>query len=347
MKKLLFSTLLIVLSIFSLSITQAHAQVNRVKVEPMGKTKDADKMADGWKKGGEGILNLSSTTFSNWANGGTNATNLIGNVALFADYKAGKMLWENDARIALGFLSNSSDIKTILDKDYVQKAEDRFEIDSKLGHELKADKLYWSTLLQIRTQLFDGKNYKGGKYANLLTPEAGDSIIPQYTSRSFSPLVLMFGTGLDYKPTTKLSIYFSPVTYKGIFVGKQDIANLGIYGNVAGKTSKHEVGAFLRATYTEPHFFTENLSLTSNLELYSNYLENIYGEHKPQNIDVEWINTFGLKVSKYISAKFEHGLRYDDEVKVTKKVKDSETLTYQGKGLQTRTFLGIGFTYKF
>lgn len=327
------------------------AQEGRVKVEQINKSK-AEGVSEGWTKGGEGLINLSNTSFKQWAEGGTNATAVTGSLGVFANLKQGKILWENGLKLGLGFLSQSQLVKDQFKKDNFRKSEDFIHLTSKLGYELKPEKLYWATILEANTQLLNTKNY---------SLDTVKGVIPEFLSRSLSPLTLKIGTGLDYRPTPKLSIYYSPLTYIGLFVKDQTIANLGIFGNkgsetdtsdliilnpnssngfnfspkTLGEKSRHELGSYLKVSYKEPKFILDNLSLESTLELFANYLDN------PQNIDVAWANSLGLKVNKYIGAKLEYTLKYDDNIDVNRGDKGF------GPGLQSKTFIGVGFNYKF
>ena len=122
----------------------------------------------------------------------------------------------------------------------------------------------------------------------------------------------------------------------------------------------------------------KNVSYTSTLELFSNYLatnfaekrdnitvtegteselkNDVYvlsteGKSKPQNVDVLWVNTFGFKVNKFITATFEATMKYDREVDVNANNIGADAygnvLQVIDQGIQLKNFIGIGFTYKF
>ncbi len=315
---------------------------------------------DGWKKGGEGIINFSNTSFGDWTSGALNSTAVTGNLALFADYKMGKWLWENDGRFTMGFISTEGV------RDW-RKADDVIDIDSKLGYQIN-DKLYWSTLATFDSQFAPTRYYTADTIATY------DYDAP-VVSRFAAPAIFTLGTGFDYKPTDFISIYFSPLTFKGIYVGDPLAAAFGTFGNVGGDVDtigtlgmingpadtltnnrfkefvvkeegtafKPELGAkFIMGIKRD---IIKNISWTSNLELFSNYLENKFGDVKPQNLDVSWVNNFGFTVNRFIKASFETTLLYDDEIDVVKNRGKSDE--YVGKGLQNKTFFGVGFTYKF
>ena len=273
-----------------------------------------EEVKDGWKKGGEGILNFSQTNLSNWAEGGVNSTAATANLAVFADYNKDKFVWESDLRLVLGMIGTNSPTNSE-DKTVFRKADDVIDFDSKIGYKI-TDKINWSTLLEFDSQIAKGFNY--------------DSIPDRLISKFAAPGYLRFGTGIDYKPSEFLSVYFSPLTYKAIIVADEEIANLALYGLPNGDQFKSEAGAYLKIGFKKD--LIKNVSYNTNLELFSNYLatnfaekrDNItvtegniselkngvytlstVGKSQPQNIDVLWVNTFGFKVNKFITATFE------------------------------------------
>ena len=320
----------------------------------------ATETPDGWKKGGEGILNFSQTNLRNWAEGGVNSTAATANLAVFADYKKDKLMWETDLRLVLGMIGTNNPTDPD-DKTVFRKADDVIDFDSKIGYRINK-KVNWSALLEFDIQIAKGFNFE----------DAAQPMI----SRFAAPGYLRFGTGIDYKPYEYLSIYFSPLTYKGIIVADEEIAALGLYGLPNGDQFKSEAGAYLKVGFKKD--LIKNVSYTSTLELFSNYLatnfaqkrdnitvtegtnselkNGVYvlsteGRSQPQNVDVFWVNTFGFKVNKYITATLESTLKYDREVDVNANNigadADGNTVQVIDQGIQLKNFIGIGFTYKF
>jgi len=341
----------------------AFAQTgNRIAVDAKNKTKPAAAVEDdGWKKGGEGMINLSATQFGNWAAGGANSASLIGNLNLFADrtYSSG-WLWENDLRLVYGFASVGW-LKFNEINNLFLKADDIIDFDSKMGRKIN-DKLYWSNLLTFDTQFSKGFTLAGAPTylvtaATDGTYNANDTITNAVvttivdtlgTSGFLSPAYITFGTGLDYKPSENLSVYFSPITFRGLIVNDQFIADKGIHGNKPGQRFKPELGANFIADYKRN--ITETISYASHLELYSNFLKNKFEKVQPQLLDVRWVNSVGVKLTKYISARAEHTLIYDGEVDLHPENNIDGTLDVSPEGnaeWQSKLFVGIGFSYKF
>ncbi len=363
MKKLFLLLTIVAFVLSGIITTQAQTRVKAKKAEETTKgvaAKVAEEVEDddGWKKGGEGIINTSLTSFSQWAEGGVNNINLVGNLNLFADRKIGNWLWENDGRFTLGF--------TRTKVDGFLKGADIIDIDSKIGRKLN-EKLYASGLFTFDSQFLEGvflsdnkiKRVAGNTDTLTYVPGSNDFAGLEVgrdslgRSKFLAPAVITFGAGLDYKPVDWVSVYFSPITFKGIIVNDQVIADSGVHGNrvdiengvAVGRRFKPELGA--RLTVGAKRNITENLSAASTLDLYSNFLQNNFGEVKPQNIDVLWVTSLGLKLTKYIAANFEYTLKYDDEILVPKKISSDSDAVYSGKGIQSKSFLGVGFTYKF
>lgn len=326
MKKLTILTL--ALCLFTIG-TQAQNKGQKVPALPKAAETPAEPL---WKKGGEGKLDFSHTNFGNWTEGALNATTAILNLTLFGHYKKDKISWDNDGRFTLGFL-NTENIKSW------RKADDVIKLQSKFGYALNK-KLNWATLGTFDSQFAPTFNFTGDTIP-------GTDFNAPTVAKFLSPAFFTIGTGLDYKPNDWISIYFSPATFRALIVNDQAIANLGLYGNKVengiGDKFKPEMGAqFIGDLKKE---VLKNVTFGSHLELFSNLLNNRFGETKPQNIDILWTNSLRFTVNKYIAATVENTLRYDDEVVVVKN--RGEEGQYNGKGLQTKSFFGIGLTYKF
>jgi hypothetical protein len=101
----------------------------------------------------------------------------------------------------------------------------------------------------------------------------------------------------------------------------------------------------LRIIYSKNDFkseFLKNVSFTTKLDLFSNYLKN------PQNIVVNWETLLAFKVNKYISVTFNTLLIYDDKIKVkVDRNKDGILDDVPGPRVQFKEILGAGFSYNF
>jgi hypothetical protein len=298
---------------------------NKIKRE---EKKPEEVAPDGWKKGGEGILNLSLTSFSkNWqaVSGGENNLLATGTLGLFANYKKDKFTWDNNAKLAYGFVNF---IDRGSDNAFkIRKADDLILLGSKAGYGF-SKKVYGVAFLDFATQFSPGYKYT--------TDSLGEH--RELVSDLMSPATLRLGLGIDYRPTDYLSIMFAPVSFRGLFVNDQVIANKFIHGNGAnddgtGKTFTPEFGALLQAKFKKD--LATNINLESNLDLFQNYLNSFDGTY------LTWANILSLKVNKYIATRLESTLLYNSKADTDLVTDGIQT------GLQHRLFLGVGFSYKF
>lgn len=278
----------------------------------------------GWTKGGVFTFNLAQTSLTNWAPGGQNSVALNGLFSFFANYKKGKSVWDNSLDLGYGLLKQGKN-------ESFRKTDDKIELNSKYGREAFKN-FYYSALLNFRTQMTPGYNY----------PNDSTKI-----SDLFAPAYLVLALGLDYKPNDHFSAFLAPVTEKFTFVNDAKLSDEGAFGVTPGKRVLSEFGGYFRAVYTKSDFkdeFMKNVSFTTKLDLFSNYLKN------PQNIVVNWEVLLALKVNKFLAATLNTQLVYDDKIRVpSDRNGDGKIDTGEGiKSLvQFKEILGVGLSYKF
>ncbi len=300
--------------------TASTAQVT--DAEKKLKTINTDTIM-GWKKGGIFAINLSQTSLTNWAAGGQNSVSVNGILSAFANYKQGKSAWDNSLDLGYGILKQG--------KQDVMKTDDKIDLLSKFGREAFKN-FYWSALGNFRTQMRPGYKY----------PDTDSKI-----SDLFAPAYLLFAAGLDYKPNPYFSAFIAPLTSKITFVTDKALSDAGAFGVELGKTSRSEIGGYIRAIWSKNDFkgeFLKNVAVTSKIDLFSNYA------NKPQNIDITWENLIGLKVNKFISVNFNTVLIYDDDIMVPVDRNGNgefEELEAPGPRIQFKEILGLGFSYNF
>lgn len=326
MKKLLFIALA-----YTASLT-AFAQTT--EAEDDLKSKGADELEDGWRKGGVFNLNFSQVSLNNWAAGGQNSISINGLSNLFANYKKGKITWDNSLDLGYGLVKQGEE------GDYI-KSDDKIELNSKYGR--KATKnWYYSGLFNFRSQFTEGFNY----------PD--DSTV---ISDLLAPGYFLGAIGMDYKKGDNITLFIAPLTTKLTVVGVSSLADAGAFGvdpaefdgngvkTKDGSSTRLEVGGYLRFGYKR--VLMENVTYTTNLSLFSNY------ENNPQNIDVNWDNLLSLKVNKYISATFSTSLIYDDDIDI-QELNDNGSAKLASNGepiigprTQFKYVIGVGFAYSF
>ena len=321
--------ILVLTTILSVISFPAHTQEVRDAVKGAAATaatgvgRSTEKLPDTlkWKKGGDVSLNFSQISFSNWAAGGENSLALSSSSNLFANYKKNKMIWENYAFMAYGVVKAG-------DRPSV-KNSDQINIGSRVGYQMVSNWFYTAALL-VKTQFAPGYKYT-----------STDTL---YTSNFLAPAYLFLSFGLDYKPSSKLSVSFSPIMGKATFVNSNSEAVLLASGITRkkfdeGKRSRYEFGGGI-VFNLNGSYFSKRVTYSSQLELFSNYIE------KPQNLDVVWDFQFRVALSKFISSGVRLNMMYYDNQKII--TKDTEgNLVENGAKPQMKQYFEIGLFYGF
>jgi len=282
--------------------------------------KDAPK--DGWSKSGNISLLFSQAAFNDeWTGGGTSnyAANLV--LAYDANYRKGKLTWDNRIMADYGITKTK-------DQEFTRKTSDRLELNSIIGKQIKESNWFYSFFGNFKTQFTSG--YVFGEDAN------GNEIRTE-TTKLFSPGYLMAGPGFLWKKSDNLKVNISPATARLIFVSSEftEVGNDpmvimafndagGYFGVDANESTRFEFGAALGA-YAKFDVMA-NVSIENILNLYSNYLED------PQNVDIDYTLNLVMAVNKWITANATFQAIYDDNAI---------------QAVQIREALGIGVTYGF
>ena len=261
-----------------------------------------------WTKKGDGYLQFMQNFVSdNWYKGGESNYSMVGALTLEANYdNRNKWKWDNKLEMKLGFMHTRSD-----SVHKFKSNEDLIRLTSKVG--LEAAKNWYYTL-----QLLAYTQFTRGLKANDLN----------IYSDFMSPFNLNLGVGMDYKVATKDkrltgTVNLSPLAVNYRYVDRLDLATS--YGLDEGKHSLVDFGSQVTADVTWK--INDVVSWKSRLYAFTSY----------KRAEVEWENTFTLRVSKYISANLFLFPRFDDSG-----VKDDD-LGY----LQFKEYSSIGFTYGF
>ena len=261
-----------------------------------------------WTYKGDGFMQFMQNYVSNnWYKGGESNYSMVGSLTLEANYdNKNKWKWDNKLEAKLGFLRSRSDS---LHK--FKSNEDLIRFTSKLG--LEAAKNWYYTL-----QLLAYTQFTKGLKAN----------DPAVYSDFFSPLNLNIGLGMDYK-VNKLNerltgtINISPLAVNYRYVDRLDLGPS--FGLEAGKHSLFDLGSQLTADLAWK--MNENITWKTRLYAFTSY----------KRVEVEWENTFELRVSKYITANLFLFPRFDDA-----SIWDNELGYWEFK-----EYSSIGFSYKF
>ena len=263
---------------------------------------------DFWTKKGDGYLQFMQNYVSgNWYKGGESNQSMVGSLTLEANYdNRNKWKWDNKLEMKLGFLRSRTD-----SIHKFKSNEDLIRLTSKVG--LQAAKNWYYTLQVLAySQFTQGlKSNDRNVYSDFM-----------------SPFNLNFGLGMDYKLATKDkkwsgTVNLSPLAINYRYVDRLDLATS--YGLKEGRHSLVDFGSQLTADVTWK--INDVITWKSRLYAFTSY----------KRTEIEWENTFALRVSKYISANLFLFPRFDDTG-----TKDDD-LGY----LQFKEYSSIGFSYGF
>lgn len=248
-----------------------------------------------WKSGGGVGLDFAQMAlFQPRVGAGANRIGFGGLATVFANYEKDKLAWSNTGSLQLGAQRIGGK-----NADF-EKNIDIFRLNSRAGYKIIGDKIFAAVEANATTLLLT--TYQG----NLLNPKTDDeNAIAQF----LSPLILQVSPGIDYRPNQNLSIFFSPASFKLIYVGNDSIAALNVHGNKPGENSFSLFGANLKVGYNK-NFLNDRITWQSALDLYSNFLES------PQNVDLLWTNNLGIVINKNLSLQLVTEMFYDDDVNV-------------------------------
>lgn len=313
-----------------LASTMSYSQITELEADVKKESVDT---LDGWKKGGYFALNGSQVSLTNWIAGGQNSVSINSLFGLYANLKKGSMTWENSLDFGYGILRQSEQLFSSTGEKWI-KTDDRLDITSKYGK--RASKhWYYAGLLNFRTQTTAGYDY------------AIDDVTE--ISGFLAPGYLLGAIGMDYKPNDKFSMFIAPFTSKLTFVNDTTLANSGSFGvtpssidpisglYTPGKQFRAEFGGYMRMQYKTK--LAPNISYTTKLDLFTNYL------HNPSRIDVNWENLVEIKLWKFISATISTTLIYDDDIAIT--TINSDGVATRGPRIQFKEVLGLGLSWKF
>jgi len=162
-----------------------------------------------------------------------------------------------------------------------------------------------------------------------------------------APAYTNLAVGIDVKPFKWLSLNIAPLTGGFVIVTDQQLRkNYGMQLRDEWKdvteglpedgsqyrSARFEFGAQVKADIAVK--VNDNFSYTSQLVLFSNYLDH------PENLRVNWDNRFDWKLAKYFSLTLTTNLIYDDKVMI---FNEADGLTKQR--VQFKESLLFGFTY--
>jgi Protein of unknown function (DUF3078)/Protein of unknown function, DUF481 len=245
-----------------------------------------DEVQKKWKNGGQGALQFSQASFSNWSSGGVNALSLNTFLTYSLNYKHEKLSWNNNLDLGYGLqISNG----------VTQKTDDKIDLSSDFAY--KANKNWnYSGLFNFKTQMMPGYS---------------DTVL---ISNFIAPAYILVSAGMSYEPGDDFKLMLSPLTGKMTLVGNQDLADQGAFGVDSSKHFRAEFGGFAKLSLKKE--ILKNVKLQTKLEFFANYLDS------PLYVDVNWDLMVSMKINDFLSANIATQLIYDHDVSANVQFKE-------------------------
>jgi hypothetical protein len=272
-----------------------------------------------WVIGGEGNVGFTQTYLSNWKKGGKSSIASLIVLKGFANYKRadGKLKWDNQGEFRNGWIRPGGK------EEQVQKNDDKFELTSRFGVSAYK-KWFYSAEFNYETQFFKGYAYPREK-----------EDLP--ISAFMAPSRMFFKVGMEYKPNKEFSLLLSPFTIKNVYVRDTSLIDQTKFGIDPNKKSFWEPG--LNADLFLKKSITKDINYETKYKMFLNYKAPF------QKFDINWENTFVMKLNNYVNMRFLIHLIYDDDVMFPVYADDGETKIGEKAKLQVKEFFSIGFTY--
>ena len=276
----------------------------------------------GWEFGAGIGLDLAQLLQINPRQGaGQNRLGFGGAVNFFGKYRQDRRSWDNLASWQFGLQRLGSGViaQGATERIPFQKEIDELRLNSKYGYQTSEDsKFYYTVNGTFLSQVTPTYQFPDVYAGNFITdfPNTGRTPL----SKFLAPATATLSVGIDYKPNENFSVFFSPLASKFIIVANDSIAALGVHGNqVSGEPVNNffpefekvdaQLGSLAQLQYIN-NFWNERATITSSMNLYTNYLRN------PQNIDLDWTNTFVYKLTENFQLSLIVNAFYDDDVRV-------------------------------
>jgi hypothetical protein len=295
-------------------ITAASAMV--ISQEPVAPA------PENWKFKAVGGLNGTHASFKNWNAGGQNTLSWIALFDAQANYKKGKLRWDNGLNLAYGQ-------NRILRNPWA-KTDDVISLFSKLGYNVYKP-LDIALLVDYRSQ-FDVSRSTDG--------------LNDILSKFMAPGYLTISLGVDYHPNDKFQIMLSPLTAKMTFVQDFTLSQAGAFGVTPGEVFRNEIGAFAKVLFNSQ--IMENVTFKGRLELFSSYNKEQDGKsYFITHTDVNAEALFDFKINKWLSASWSSTIIYDNDIDIQRTNDDGSNLGTPVPLAQIKNILSLGIRYTF
>lgn len=324
-----------------------------------------------WKFGGYAGVTLSQVALFQWAPGGTNNFSFLVTSNAYANYKKGKIVWDNSLDAKWGMVANGLIRNSSLAQRNFQKNIDLLQIKSNFGYEVSKS-LYVAAKLGFESQFTSSFDYS-------LT-DTVDGRYRKYTvSRFAAPAILTIAPGISWKPKDYFTLFFAPIGGKMTFVTKdrdgRDTTTTTInskpaftdnyyrdvdetrFGLKRGATFMGELGAELDLLFQKD--IVKNVNWKSHLNMFVTYYNAQYNNLLPQyneSLDsieivtintatqhipvIRWDNDLVFKINKFLSATLSARFVYQYNAQLPVDRRDNRTGEKGPDGISDRDKTG-------
>jgi hypothetical protein len=283
--------------------------------------KDVPKDSIAWKKywGLHGVvgLNVAQVGLWNWAEGGNSNAygRVFANITLI--FKKNKHSWETNLDTEYG-LSYTPEF----DHWKWRKPYDKINFSTKYGWEFH--KTWYLTILGgYKSQYANGYEY----------PDSSRHVISQWASPSYTDI----SVGIDWKPNSIFSIYFSPVAGR-VTTCMDSLLRSRYLGTVLDKPFVATLGMALKAGVNWSPKKAPEFKLISTISLYTPYTD---PDQKFGNIDVNWDLSISYQFLKVMNVSLGTSLKYLNKTLIEDKK------GHKAPRVQFKEVVGLGIGYTF
>jgi hypothetical protein len=262
-----------------------------------------------WRKNAQTGFSFNQATFSdNWKGGGVNSIALGLFFKAKANYKKGKISWDNLADLQYGIVKNKN--------QNLRKSNDIILLDSKVGYAISD---HWNLFASVNFLSQFDAGFAYDEKATDPAPGGGSFVRDRLISKFLAPGYLSETMGLEYKPVDYFWIRFGLLSLRQTFVledrfnnnqGKNipysgDFDPQLNYGADKGASVRNEVG-LLRIDADFNREIAKNLVFKAHLITFTTYKD-------PAATDVRLDAALIAKINKFANVSLGGILLYDQD----------------------------------
>lgn len=265
-------------------------------VSVFGQSDKKEEPKYGWQKALVGGLNLTQTSFDNWAQGGENSFAWQVNVNFKFVNNQEKFNWANAGKFTYG--------STKIGSQEMRKSIDEIKLETVYTHKM-ATYLNPFVAATGETQFAPGYNYAAQPKTQI--------------AAFFDPAYFRESVGMGYKPNDVVQTRLGGAMKQTVTTSDNYPVNYADDPETTDKIEKFKNEIGLESVTDVKWKLTETTLFTSKLELFSTL-------KAFDQTDVNWDNLVSVKVSKYFNVNFNFKLFYDKDISPKRQINQSIAL---------------------